>query len=266
MSVNQSVVVPMMKPEHFPLSEFMREVKKIGYPAVELWGRGEDFGEFVEAARANGLRIVSMVGHEHESPTAGTHAEGFSRASNHDRLESELRESIDIAAENNIPGIIVLSGHRNVGESDLETLQVCAKGLRRIAPYAQEKGINLNIEALNTKVDHPNYVCDHSDWAVALCEMVDSSRVKILYDIYHMQIMEGDVIRRIQRAIRWIGHFHTAGVPGRHDLDDFQELHYRGICNAISATEYNLYIGHEFMPKGDPIEALRTTFELCSVK
>jgi hydroxypyruvate isomerase len=265
MPILQSVVVPMTKPEGIPLGEFMREIKKIGYPAVELWGRGPDFEEFVETAKSNGLRVASMVGHEHESPKAGTHAEGFSRAANHDRLEAELKESIDIAVKNMIPGLIILSGHRNPGESDIETLQVCAKGLKRIAPYAEEKGVNLNIELLNTRVNHPHYICDHTDWAVALCEIVNSPRVKILYDIYHMQIMEGDVIRNLRKAIRWIGHFHTAGNPGRHDLDDQQELNYRAICHAISATGYDLYLGHEFRPKGDAVEALRAAFEICHV-
>jgi hydroxypyruvate isomerase len=263
MPVQQSVVIPMMKPKQISLKDFMREIRGIGYPAVELWDRGSDFAEFVEAAQSNGLKIVSMVGHRHES-SAGTHAEAFSRAANHDRLESELKESIDIAAENNIPGIIVLSGHRNPDESDIETMQVCAKGLRRIAPYAEEKGVNLNLEVLNTLVDHPHYVADHTNWAVGVCELVDSPRVKILYDIYHMQIMEGNVIDTIRKSIRWIGHFHTAGVPGRHDLDDCQELNYRGICKAIAATGYDLYIGHEFMPKADSIQALRHAFEICN--
>jgi hydroxypyruvate isomerase len=265
MPVNQSVVVPMTKPEHIPVAEFMQELKKIGYPAVELWSRGPDFGEFVEAAGKNGLRIVSMVGHEHASSTAGSHAEAFSRAANHDRIEAELEESIDIAVKNKIPGIIVLSGHRNPGESDLEALQVCAKGLRRIAPYAEEKGINLNMELLNSKIDHPLYLCDRTDWAVALCELVNSPRVKILYDIYHMQIMEGDIIRNLRKAIRWIGHFHTAGNPGRRDLDDQQELNYRGICHAISAIGYDLYLGHEFRPKGDAFKALSAAFKICDV-
>jgi hydroxypyruvate isomerase len=255
----------MTRPEKMPLGEFMREIKKIGYPAVELWSRGADFAEFVETARSHGLRVVSMVGHEHESPTAGSHAEAFSRAANHDRLEAELKESIDIAVRHKIPGLIILSGHRNPGETDLETLQVCARGLKHIAPYAEEKGINLNIELLNSKVDHPHYICDHTDWAVALCERVNSPRVKILYDIYHMQIMEGDVIRTLKKAIRWIGHFHTAGNPGRHDLDDHQELNYRGICEAISATGYDLYLGHEFRPRGDAVEALRSAFKICDV-
>jgi hydroxypyruvate isomerase len=256
----------MTRPEGISLGDFMREIKRIGYPAVELWNLDPDFGEFIEAAKSNGLRVVSMVGHEHASPTAGSHAEGFSRRKNHDRLEAELRESIDIAARHGIPGLITLSGHRNPGESDYESLLVCAEGLRRIAPYAEKKGVNLNMELLNTTVDHPHYLCDNTDWAVALCELVNSPRVKILYDIYHMQIMEGDVIRSIRRAARWIGHFHTAGNPGRNDLDDHQELNYRGICNAISATGYDLYVAHEFVPKGDAIEALRAAFELCNVR
>ena len=205
------------------------------------------------------------MGHEHSSSTAGSHAEAFSRVANHDRLEAELRVSIDIAVENDIPGLIVLSGHRNPGESDFESLHVCAKGLKRILPYAEEKGINLNMEVLNSKIDHAHYLCDHTDWAVALCEMINSPRFKILYDIYHMQIMEGDVIRTLKKAIRWIGHFHTAGNPGRNDLDDQQELNYRGICHAISATGYELYVGHEFKPKGDPLQALRAAYELCDV-
>jgi hydroxypyruvate isomerase len=265
MRIKQSVVVPMTKPSGISLDDFFKEIKKIGFPAVELWSREADFLEFVELSQKHGLRVASMVGHEHVSPKDGTHAEGFSRAVNHDRLEVELKESIDIAAKYKIPGIITLSGHRNPGETDIETLLVCAKGLKRIAPYAEEKGVNLNMELLNTKVDHPRYVCDHTDWAIALCEMVNSPRVKILYDIYHMQIMEGDVIRNIKKAIPWIGHFHTAGNPGRQDMDDQQEMNYRGICKAISETGYDLYVGHEFKPKGDALQALHAAYQLCDV-
>ena len=264
MPLKQSVVIPMVKPESMALGEFLDEVKAIGFPAVEIWSREDDFEEVIEASHSRELKVVSFVGHEHVSPSFGTHAEGFSRRRNHDRLEAELRESIDIASRYDIPGIITLSGHRNVGESDYESLLVCAEGLRRIAPYAEEKGINLNMELLNTTVDHPQYLCDNTDWAIALCELVNSPRTKILYDIYHMQIMEGDMIRNIRRASRWIGHYHTAGNPGRHDLDCDQEINYTGICRAINATGYDLYLGHEFRPKVDAISALRQAYDICS--
>ena len=116
------------------------------------------------------------------------------------------------------------------------------------------------MELLNSKVNHPGYQCDHTAWGVAVCEKVNSPRVKLLYDIYHMQIMEGDLIRTIRQNIKWIGHFHTAGNPGRNDMDDTQELNYAGICRGIAGTGYDLYVGHEFKPKGDLIEAMRETF------
>lgn len=263
--LKQSVILPMFRPRDLDLAAFLDEVKEIGFPAVEIWSREPDFETMVEAARQRDLRVVSMVGHEHVSPPAGSHAEGFSRRCHHDRLESELRQSIDLAARHGIPGVITLSGHRNPGESDYESLLICAEGLRRIAPYAEEKGVNLNMELLNSRVDHPHYLCDRTDWALALCEAVASPRCKILYDIYHMQIMEGDIIRSIRRASRWIGHFHTAGNPGRQDFDDDQELNYRGICRAIAATGYDLYLGHEFRPKHNALHSLRSAFEICNV-
>lgn len=262
MRINQSVVIPMIKPGGMELGGFLDEVKAIGFPAVEIWSREADFEALVDEARSRDLRVVSMVGHEHETKADGSHAEGFSRRRNHERLEAELRESIDIAARHDIPGVITLSGHRNPGESEYEALSICAEGLRRIMPYAEEKGINLNMELLNSTIDHPHYLCDRTDWALALCEMVNSPRCRILYDIYHMQIMEGDLIRSIRRAAKWVGHYHTAGVPGRHDLDDAQEINYRGVARAIAETGYDLYVGHEFMPKGDAIEALRQAYSV----
>lgn len=138
-------------------------------------------------------------------------------------------------------------------------------GLRRIAPYAEARGVNLNMELLNSKVDHPGYECDHSAWGLEVCRRVNSPNVKLLYDIYHMQIMEGDIIRTITENMQWIGHFHTAGVPGRRDFDDTQELNYRGICRAISDSGYEFYVGHEYKPKGEVYASLRRTFEVCDV-
>jgi hydroxypyruvate isomerase len=263
MPINQSVVYPMLKPRDADLGEFLRECAAIGFKACEIWDYDDSLGDVVETARSAGLRMCSMVGHDHSSPTDGSHAEGFSREKNHDRLEAELRKSIDLAAEFGIPGLITLSGHRNPLESDAETMAVCAKGLKRITPYAEEKGVNLNMELLNSRVDHPHYVCDRTGWGIGLCEMVNSERCKLLYDIYHMAIMEGDLIRTIRTAQRWIGHYHTAGNPGRKNLDDEQEINYRGVCRAIAETGYDLYLGHEFSAKGDAMAALRQAFAAC---
>ncbi len=256
MRIKQSMCYPIFRPQGMSLDELFRIGKEIGYAAVECWGRGDDFPELVAAAQKHGLVIASMCGHE-------SLPDGLNKRSNHDRIEAELRESIDIAAKYGIPGVICFSGNRQPFQSDLEAIDACADGLRRIAPYAEERGVNLNMELLNSKVDHPGYQCDHSWWGAAVCEKVNSPRVKLLFDIYHMQIMEGDIIRTIRANIKWIGHFHTAGNPGRNDMDDTQELNYAGICRAIAATGYNLYVGHEFKPKGDLIAALRHTFALC---
>jgi hydroxypyruvate isomerase len=257
MPVKQSVVFPMIKPADMPLEPLFQASAAIGYPAIELWFRQDlDLDEVVGLAKKYKLTIASMCGH-------GTHTKGLNQPGEHARVEAELAASIDLAARLGIPGVIALSGNRNPGQSDAEAVETCAAALRRIAPQAERQGVNVNLELLNSKVDHPGYFCDHTALGVAICERVNSPRVKLLYDIYHMQIMEGDIIRTIRQHIRWIGHFHTAGNPGRQDMDDTQELNYRAICQAIAATGYDLYVGHEFRPKGDVIAALRQTFALC---
>ena len=256
MRIKQSVCFPIFRSRIENLDEFFAQVAEIGYAAVELWSRGDDFENVVGLAKRHGLAVVSMAGH-------GTLGDALNKRSQHERIDGELRASIDLAAQHGISGVICFSGNRQPFQSDLEAIDAVADGLRRIAPYAEKKGVNLNVELLNSKVDHPGYQCDHTAWVAAVCERVGSPRVKLLYDIYHMQIMEGDVIRTIRDNIRWIGHFHTAGNPGRKDMDDTQELNYAGICRAIAATGYDLYVGHEFAPKGDIIEALRRAFVLC---
>jgi hydroxypyruvate isomerase len=242
-----------------PLDEFLKQARAIGFRAVEIWDRGmyKDWRAVIETARRHDLTLCSMGGH-------GSLHDGLNKPENHSRIEAELRESIDIASEHDIAGLICFSGNRNPGQSDDEGLIACSAGLKRIAPYAEEKGINLNIELLNSRVDHYNYQADHTDWGVALCEMVNSPRVKLLYDIYHMQIMEGDIIRTIRKHVRWIGHLHTAGNPGRNDLDDSQELNYRAICRAIAESGYDLYVGHEYRPKADAIASLKAAFDICN--
>jgi len=261
MRIKQSLCYPMYLRKDTNVAELCKTVAKIGFKAVELWNREANLGgitleDLAKAAKSSGMIVSSMCGHN-------SLPDGLNKLANHDRIEAELRESIDVAVKLGMPGVICFSGNRNPGQSDYEGLVACAQGLRRIAPYAEKKGVNLNVELLNSKVDHAGYQCDHTDWGVALCEMVNSPRVKLLYDIYHMQIMEGDVIRSLRKAIKWIGHFHTAGNPGRNEMNDTQELNYRGICKAIAATDYAGYVGHEFAPKGDVLAAIKDAFAQC---
>jgi hydroxypyruvate isomerase len=263
MTIRQSVCLPMFLPQDADRARIdatMKEIKAVGLEAVECWGRPGNFDEIVEAARDAGLALSSFVGH---SPKPG----GLIDRSQHDRIESELRESIDVAVEVAAPGVIVFSGDQIDGLNDADAIEVAAAGLRRVSDYAEKRGVNLNMELLNSKVNHPGYACDHTAWGVALCKAVGSPRVKLLYDIYHMQIMEGDVIRTIRDNIEHIGHFHTAGNPGRFLMDEDQELNYAGICRAIARTGYDGYVGHEFKPRTDrPMDELQQAFRICNVK
>ena len=256
MRIKQSICYLLFKSETMSLDVLFKTTADFGYAAIELWARDDDFEEVIATAKQHNLAVASMAGHT-------SLPDGLNKRSNHDRIEAELKTSIDLAAKHGIPGLICFSGNRQPDQSEAEAIETVAAGFRRVAPYAEEKGVNLNLELLNSKVTHPGYQCDHTTWGVAVCEQVNSPRVKLLYDIYHMQIMEGDIIRTICDNIGWIGHFHTAGNPDRNDLDDTQELNYTGICKAIAGTSYDLYVGHEFTPKGDPIEALRQTFPIC---
>ena len=232
--------------------QVIKEAARTGYASVEMLGQ-EHWG----MVRDNGMRVAVIVGHK-------SLRDGLNKRSNHDRIEQELLENIDIASENDIPGLICFSGDR-AGLSDDEGVEIVAEGLNRVAKAAEEKRVNLCIELLNSKVNHPDYQCDHTSWGVEVCKRVNSPRVKLLYDIYHMQIMEGDLIRTITDNIQYIGHFHTAGNPGRRDMDEEQEIYYPPIMRAIADSGYDMYVSHEFSPKGDPIEAMRTAFKLCDV-
>jgi hydroxypyruvate isomerase len=213
--------------------------------------------KYWNAAREAGLRIAIIGGH-------GSLTDGLNRRENHARIEQELLANIDLAAANDIPGLICFSGNR-YEKSDEECLDIMAAGLSRVTKAAETKGINLCVELLNSKVDHPHYQLDHTPYGVELCKRVGSPRVKLLYDIYHMQIMEGDLIRTIRDHGAHFGHYHTAGNPGRRDMDETQEIYYPAVMRAIAESGYNLFVGHEFVPKGNPIEALRAAFQTCDV-
>ncbi|HID55497.1 TPA: xylose isomerase [Candidatus Poribacteria bacterium] len=232
--------------------ELIKKAAQIGYASIEMLPR-----EYWDAVLDHGMKIAIIGGH-------GTLTDGLNRRENHDRIEEELSRNIELAAQYGIPSLICFSGNRR-GLPDDEGIQITAEGLKRVAKTAEEKGVRLCLELLNSKVNHPDYQCDHTWWGVEVCKAVNSPAVKLLYDIYHMQIMEGDLIRTIKENIDYIGHFHTAGNPGRHDLDDEQEINYRAVMKAIAETNYDGFVGHEFTPKGDPIEALEKTFRLCDV-
>ncbi len=255
MRIKQSVCIPMVNTAHIPLEQFVKTVAEIGFAAVEIWMPDESFPDLAELAYRHGLVVSMMSGHN-------SLAVGLNDPSQHERIEGELAHSIDLAARHGVPGLICFSGNKQDSQSDVEAIEATAQGLRRIAPYAEKKGINLNMELLNTLVDHPGYQCNHTTWGVEVCKQVNSPRVKLLYDIYHMQIMEGNLVQNITENIAWIGHFHTAGVPGRHDLDETQEINYPRVFQAIAGTPYNLYVAHEYMPNGDIFASLRRTFEI----
>jgi hydroxypyruvate isomerase len=173
-------------------------------------------------------------------------------------------ERIRECADAGIPSVICFSGNRR-GQSDEEGIEICAEGLKQIMPAAERAGVSVVMELLNSRVNHKDYQCDRTPWGVALCQKVGSERFKLLYDIYHMQIMEGDIIRTIQNNHTYIGHYHTGGNPGRNEIDETQELNYPAIMRAIKATGYQGFVGQEFIPKRDPLTSLREAIRLCSV-
>jgi hydroxypyruvate isomerase len=189
---------------------------------------------------------------------------GLNVKANHDTIIRTLERLIPSAAKSNVPNVIAFFGNRR-GISDAEGKENCTVGLNRIRKVAEDHGVNVCVELLNSKINHKDYQGDHTAFGVEIVKAVDSPRIKLLYDIYHMQIMEGDVIRTIRDNHQWIGHYHTGGVPGRHELDDDQELNWRGVCKAIAETGYKGYVAHEFIPTRDPITSLREAVALCDV-
>ena len=190
---------------------------------------------------------------------------GFNNPANHAQLQKDLAEIIPKAAEKGIPQVIVFSGNRE-GMPDDIGLENCANGLEPVVKLAEKHNIRIIMELLNSKINHPDYQCDHTPWGVKLVDKVGSSHFKLLYDIYHMQIMEGDVIHTITQYKDYIAHFHTAGVPGRNEIDDSQELNYPAIMKAIAQNEFTGFVAQEFIPKsGNPLQSLKTAVQICSV-
>jgi hydroxypyruvate isomerase len=189
---------------------------------------------------------------------------GFNDRANHALLLGELERALPVAARHKVPNLIAMFGNRG-GRTDAAAIDACVAGLSRIAPLAEQHQITICVELLNSRVDHPDYQGDRTAFGVKVIEGVASPRVKLLYDIYHMQIMEGDVIRTIRTNAAHIAHFHSGGVPGRHELDETQELNYRAVARAIADLDFQGWFAHEFVPTRDPIASLRAAVEVCTV-
>jgi hydroxypyruvate isomerase len=233
--------------------------------------------DLCEAAAHMGLFGIDLLGpDEWEIPRrhglictmgqggGGTIPEAMNRIENHAAIEAALRTNLPLAAKAGVPNVITFSGTRK-GMVDEEGARNTITGLNRVKKIAEDNGVVLCLELLNSKVNHPDYMADHTAWGVHVMEEVNSPNVKLLYDIYHMQIMEGDLIATIQKNIQWLAHFHTGGVPGRHELDDTQEVQWDGVMRAIAATEFKGYVAHEFVPVRDPLTSLRAAVDLCDV-
>jgi hydroxypyruvate isomerase len=239
------------------LPEVCRRAKQIGFAAIDLL-----YPEEWPVARDAGLTVSMGYASRRERFIAT----GFNDPANHTLLLGELTTAIPLAADARVPNVIAMFGNRMAGIDDTAAIANCIAGLSKIAPLAEKHGVTICVELLNSKVDHAGYQGDRTAFGVAVMKGVNSPRVKLLYDIYHMQIMEGDVIRTIRDNINWIGHFHTGGVPGRHEINGSQELNYRSIATAIADLNFPGYVAHEFVPtRSDPFESLTEAFQLCAV-
>ena len=236
-----------------PIEDLARESARLGIVAMDLVAQKE-----WEPVKKAGLRLTVVPG-----PT--TIPDGLNRKENHDAIEEKMKTMIVDAKNAGAHSIIVFSGNRK-GMSDEEGLENTAIGLNRIKKMAEDTGVLIVMELLNSKVNHKDYMCDRTPWGVEVMKRVNSPMVKLLYDIYHMQIMEGDVIRTIRDYHQYIGHYHTGGVPGRNEIDQSQELYYPAIAQAIVETGFKGYFAHEYIPKKlDPIPSLAQGVEICDV-
>jgi hydroxypyruvate isomerase len=248
-----------------PLDEFCAAAKSMGLTSVELLGPG-DF----PTLKKHGL-TCAMVSNPRIDGLGGIE-KAWNRVEHHDKLVKVYEEFIPQVSAAGFTNLICFSGNR-AGLDDEKGIENCALGLKRIMPAAEKAKVVIVMELLNSKIDHKDYQCDHTNWGVELCKRVGSENFKLLYDIYHMQIMEGDVVRTIkgdkgkgvESAAPYIAHYHTGGVPGRNEIDTTQELYYPAIMEAIVATGFKGHVAQEFIPRRDPLTSLREAVILCDV-
>ncbi len=235
-------------------------VEQICAMAADLGLKGVDLLEVNEYEIPGRHGLICTMGYA----GGGTISDSMNRVENHAAIEAAFRKNIPLAAKAGVPNVITFSGNRR-GTSDEEGAHNTVAGLNRVKKIAEDNGVTICLELLNSKVNHPDYMADHTAWGAAVMREANSPHVKLLYDIYHMQIMEGDLITTIRANIGVIGHFHTGGVPGRHQLDHNQEIQYDAVMRAIADTGYQGYVAHEFLATIDPVTALRQAIALCAV-
>ena len=240
--------------QQIPLDDLCRAAAAMGLEGIDLLKPDE----YAIPARY-GLRCtMGYAG-------GGEINQGLNRTENHAAIEAGLRQYLPLAAKANVPNVITFAGLRSPDLSDDQGARNTIAGLRRIRSLAEDHGVTICLELLNSKRDHHGYMADHTAWGVRVMQEADSPRLRLLYDIYHMQIMEGDLVRTITDNARWLAHFHTGGVPGRHELDDTQEVNWPTVMRAIAATGFTGYVAHEFVPTADPLTSLRAAVRLCNI-
>ncbi|MEZ5325482.1 MAG: TIM barrel protein [Verrucomicrobiales bacterium] len=249
--------------EDIPLDLFCAAGKEIGLESIDLV-MPEDF----PTLEKHGLTCAMVsfpTGKTPAGETVGRIERAFNRIEHHDTLHAIYEQHLKASAAVGARQVICFSGNRE-GMDDEQGLENCAIGIKRLLPLAEKLGIILCMELLNSKVEHPEYMCDHTAWGVELCERISSEHFRLLYDIYHMQVMEGDVIATIRKHHQWFSHYHTGGAPGRNEIEETQELYYPAIMNAIIETGYKGFVAQEFIPtRKDKIASLRRAVEICSV-
>ncbi|HVK97024.1 MAG TPA: TIM barrel protein [Flavisolibacter sp.] len=254
-NINHSVAVWTYN--FITLDQLCETVKKMGFAAIDLvgpkdWPTLKKHG--VYSSMCNGAEI-SLT-------------EGWNRKEYHQRLIKSYTDHINLVADAGYKNLICFSGNRK-GMDDETGMKNCVEGLKKILPLAEKRGVIIQMELFNSKINHPDYMADKSAWGIELCKRLGSENFKLLYDIYHMQINEGDIIRTITDSHQYFGHYHTAGVPGRHEIDESQELYYPAIMQAIVKTGYKGYVAQEFIPTGkdnaSKITALKKAIDICDV-
>jgi hydroxypyruvate isomerase len=242
---------------HLSLDSLCLLVKKIGFSAIDLigpkdWPTLKKHG--IDSSMCNGAEIGLT--------------KGWNDIQYHTQLIKNYTDHITLVANAGYKNLICFSGNRD-GKDDEKGMNTCVEGLKKVLGLAEKKGVVLQMELFNSKIDHKDYMCDKSAWGIELCKKLDSPNFKLLFDIYHMQINEGDIIRTIQQNHIYFGHYHTAGVPGRHEIDDTQELYYPAIMKAILSTDYKGYVAQEFIPTAktdkEKEQTLKKAIQICDI-